>query len=153
VLPIVRRKMPGLVTTIIGSNAPPSLQKLAADDFVIAGFVADVAPHYHAARLSVSPLRYGAGVKGKVNLSMQYGVPVVATSISAEGMYLENDRNVLVADTAEAFADAVIRLHSDDALWMRLREGGLANIEAHFSRRPRARRWGQWWICRGVHDQ
>ena len=134
VLPIVRRKMPGLVTTIIGSNAPPSLQKLAADDFVIAGFVADVAPHYHAARLSVSPLRYGAGVKGKVNLSMQYGVPVVATSISAEGMYLENDRNVLVADTAEAFADAVIRLHSDDALWMRLREGGLANIEAHFSR-------------------
>ncbi|MBL8522129.1 MAG: glycosyltransferase, partial [Betaproteobacteria bacterium] len=134
VLPIVRKKHPGIVTTIIGSNAPPALEKLAAEDFVIAGFVADVEPYYQNARLSISPLRYGAGVKGKVNLAMQYGVPVVATSISAEGMYLKTEENVLVADSAEAFADAVIRLHTDEALWNRLREAGLANIEANFSR-------------------
>ena len=134
VLPFLRRKHPGLVTTVIGSNAPPSLQRLAAPDFVIAGFIPDVAPHYHAARLSISPLRYGAGVKGKVNLAMQYGVPVVATSVSVEGMHLIDGETVLVADEAEAFADAVIRLHTDETLWNRLRQGGLANIEEFFSR-------------------
>ena len=134
VLPIIRKKAPQLITTIIGSNAPPSLHKFAADDFVIAGFVEDVTDHYHHAKLSISPLRYGAGVKGKVNLSMQYGVPVVATPVSTEGMYLEDGINVLVADSPEAFADAVIRLHTDEALWNRLRQGGLENIEQYFSR-------------------
>ena len=134
VLPILRVKHPGLITTVIGSNAPPALQRFAAPDFVIAGFVADVTPHYNAARLSISPLRYGAGVKGKVNLAMQYGVPVVATTISAEGMHLCHEENVLVADAPEAFADAVIRLHTDEALWNHLRQGGLDNIEEWFSR-------------------
>ena len=134
VLPILRKKAPQLITTIIGSNAPPSLQKFAAHDFVIAGFVEDVTDHYHHAKLSISPLRYGAGVKGKVNLSMQYGVPVVATSVSTEGMYLKDGVNVLVADSPEAFADAVIRLHSDEVVWNRLRNAGLENIERYFSR-------------------
>ncbi|MBI3715235.1 MAG: glycosyltransferase, partial [Betaproteobacteria bacterium] len=134
VLPQLRKKAPGLVTTLIGSNAPPSLQKFAADDFVIAGFVPDVTEYYGNARLSISPLRYGAGVKGKVNISMQYGVPVVATPVSVEGMHLTDGENVLVADSAEAFADAIIRLHTDEALWGRLAAGGLRNIETHFSR-------------------
>lgn len=134
VLPILRKKHSLLVTTLIGSNVPQILHRFAAPDFVIAGFVPDVKPLYHAARLSISPLRYGAGVKGKVNLAMQYGVPVVATTISVEGMYLNNEENVLVADESEAFADAVIRLHSDEALWGRLRQGGLDNIKERFSR-------------------
>jgi len=134
VLPIVRRKSPGLVTTIIGSNAPPALQRFAADDFIIAGFVPDVTDAYGRARMSISPLRYGAGVKGKVNLSMQYGVPVVATSVSVEGMFLRDGVDVLVADEPEAFADAIVRLHADEALWGRLAAGGLRNIETHFSR-------------------
>lgn len=134
VLPILREKASGIVTTVIGSNAPSSLQDFAAEDFVIAGFVEDVAPVYHRARLSISPLRYGAGVKGKVNLSMQYGVPVVATPISVEGMYLQDGENVLIAATAEQFADAIIRLHSDEALWNKLSKASLDNIETHFSR-------------------
>lgn len=134
VLPILRNKHPGLVTTVIGSNAPPSLQRFAALDFVVAGFVPDVTSYYHHARLSISPLRYGAGVKGKVNLAMQYGVPVVATTVSVEGMHLNSESNVLVADEPEAFADAIIRLYTDEALWNRLRQGGLDNIEQWFSR-------------------
>jgi O-antigen biosynthesis protein len=139
VSPILRRKSPGIVTTIVGSNAPPTLQQYAAEDFVIAGFVEDVTPLFHRTRLSISPLRYGAGVKGKVNLSMQYGVPVVATTVSAEGMYLEDGVNVSIADTPEAFADAIIRLNTDEALWNRLSQGGLENIETYFSR-ARARK-------------
>ena len=134
VLPILRVKHPGLVTTVIGSNAPPSLQRFAGQDFVIAGFVPNVTAHYNAARLSISPLRYGAGVKGKVNLAMQYGVPVVATTISVEGMHLTHDKNVLVADEPEAFADAIIRMYTDEEVWNRLRRGGLDNIQEWFSR-------------------
>ena len=63
-----------------------------------------------------------------------YGVPVVATTISVEGMNLTNEKNVLVADKPESFADAVIRLHTDEALWKKLRDGGLNNVEEWFSR-------------------
>ncbi|MEP7156142.1 MAG: glycosyltransferase [Betaproteobacteria bacterium] len=139
VLPILREKHPGMVTTVIGSNAPAWLQHYAAEDFIVAGFIEDVSPYYQSARLSIAPLRFGAGVKGKVNIAMQYGVPVVATSISVEGMNLTDEENVLVADDAEAFADAVIRLHTDEALWNHLRAGGLANIETWFSRKTARR--------------
>lgn len=135
VLPIIRQKAPGLVTTLIGSNAPPSLQKFAAPDFVIAGFVQDVSPYYQSARLSISPLRYGAGVKGKINISMQYGVPVVATTVSVEGMFLRDGIEALVADTPEAFADAVIRGHADEVLWNALSKASLVNIDTYFSTR------------------
>ena len=134
VLPILRAKQPGLVTTVIGSDVPPALEQYEAADFVIAGYVPDVSPYYHKARVSISPLRYGAGVKGKINLAMQYGVPVVATTVSVEGMHLCTEENVLVADQPEAFADAIIRLHSDEALWNRLRQSGIDNIEEWFSR-------------------
>lgn len=134
VMPILREKHPGLVTTVIGSNAPATLQRYAGHDFVIAGFVPDVTAHYNSTRLSISPLRYGAGVKGKVNLAMQYGVPVVATTISVEGMHLIAGESVLVSDDAEAFADSIVQLHTDEELWNRLRQGGLQNIEEWFSR-------------------
>ena len=134
VLPILRAKKANIVTTVIGSNAPPGLQKFATEDFVIAGFVPDVGPHYDNARLSISPLRYGAGVKGKVNIAMQYGVPVIATTPSVEGMYLRDNEDVLRADTAEEFADAIIRANNDEALWNQLRVNGLANIDRYFSR-------------------
>lgn len=135
ILPILRAKAPRLVTTIIGSNAPSMLQKYAADDFVIVGYVPDVEPYFRSARISISPLRYGAGVKGKVNLAMQYGVPVVATSASAEGMFLEDGVNVLLADDAADFASEIMRLHEDAALWHTLKNGGHSNIENFFSRR------------------
>ena len=78
--------------------------------------------------------RYGAGVKGKVNLAMSHGLPVVATSASVEGMHLSDGEDVLVADDPEAFAGAVGRAYEDRALWERLSAGGRANIERHFSR-------------------
>ncbi len=134
VVPILRARNAGIVTTVIGSNAPPSLQQYAAGDFVIAGFVPDVTSHYNNARLSISPLRYGAGVKGKVNIAMQFGVPVIATTPSVEGMYLRDELDVLCADSAEAFADAMIRANTDEKLWSQLRVNGLANIERYFSR-------------------
>ncbi len=134
VLPILRAKNANIVTTVIGSNAPPALQKFAAEDFVIAGFVSEVGPYYDNARLSISPLRYGAGVKGKVNIAMQYGVPVIATTPSVEGMHLRDGVDVLRADSAADFAEAMMRANNDEVLWALLRANGLANIDRHFSR-------------------
>src|SRR6185503_19250399 len=73
------------------------------------------------------------GVKGKINASHAAGLPVVATSLAVEGMHLEPGRDVLVADSAAAFAEAVVRLHEDEALWRRLADGGRENVARHFS--------------------
>src|SRR5699024_8910690 len=109
------------------------LRERRSDGVIMHGYVADLTPYLETSRLSIAPLRYGAGVKGKVNQAMAWGLPVVATTCAAEGMYLEHGEDVLIADTTEAFAAAVVRAYNDEALWMKLSDGGLANVEKHFS--------------------
>jgi glycosyltransferase involved in cell wall biosynthesis len=84
---------------------------------------------FDRSRMSVAPLRYGAGVKGKVGQSMAYGLPVVATTIAAEGMSLEHGKHLLVADAPDEFAAAVLRLATDDDLWRRLQANGRRFVE------------------------
>ena len=133
VLPRIRERLPGVKTYIIGNDPPPTITAMAADDLVITGYVPDVTSYFNGCRVSVSPLRYGAGVKGKVNLAMSHGLPVVATSPSIEGMHLTAEFDVLVADDPEGFADAVARAYGDKALWARLSAAGRDNIRDHFS--------------------
>jgi GT2 family glycosyltransferase len=134
ILPLLRARLPGVKTTIVGSKVPATIRALAAPDFVVAGYVPDVAPYFTGCRVSIAPLRYGAGVKGKVNLAMSYGLPVVATSAAVEGMHLRPGDDVLIADDAESFAVAIERLYRDDLLWNHLAAGGVENIRRHFSR-------------------
>ncbi len=134
VLPLVRARLPGVVTTIVGAEPPASVRALECRELVVAGHVEDIDPVFTAARVSIAPLRYGAGVKGKVNLAMSYGVPVVATSAAVEGMHLAAGTDVLVADHPQAFADAVVRVYTDEAAWNRLSEAGVDNVRRHFSR-------------------
>jgi glycosyltransferase involved in cell wall biosynthesis len=135
VFPLIRRALPELQFHCIGQNPPDSLLALASDQpgVQIHGYVPDITPYMDGARVAVAPLRFGAGVKGKVNLSMAHGQPVVATTCAAEGMHLLDGRDVLVADSAEAFAAAVVRAYSERALWEQLSRGGLDNIARHFS--------------------
>ena len=97
------------------------------------GHVADLDPFMRDVRIAIAPLRFGAGVKGKVNLSMAHGQPVVATACAVEGMHLRDGEDALVADDPHAFADAVVRLHEDEALWNTLARNGLESVAAHFS--------------------
>ncbi|QIK38908.1 glycosyltransferase [Caldichromatium japonicum] len=135
VLPEVLRSLGPVPTLIVGSRPPPVIQSLHAPErgLHVLGYVEDVRPLFDRARLSIAPLRYGAGVKGKINQSMAYGVPVVATPLAAEGMALSHERDVLIAPDAAAFAECVVRLYRDQELWERLRQGGIANIERYFS--------------------
>lgn len=134
ILPRLREKLPGVITYIVGSKVPSTIQSLAASDFVVTGYVPDVTPFFTGCRVSIAPLRYGAGVKGKVNLAMSYGLPVVGTTAAVEGMQLTPGEDVLVADDAEAFAAAICRVYHDEALWQKLAAGGVANVRNVFSR-------------------
>ncbi|MEP6483675.1 MAG: glycosyltransferase [Rudaea sp.] len=133
VFPLVRETLPDVTLHVIGSKAPPAILELAHDGVTVHGFVADIAPHMDGCRLSVAPLRYGAGVKGKVNMAMSYGLPVVATSPAVEGMHVRPEEDVLVADAPRDFAAAIVRGYTDEHLWNTLSDNGLANVRTHFS--------------------
>jgi GT2 family glycosyltransferase len=134
ILPLVRAQLPDIVLHLVGSEAPPEVLALAELPGVkLQGFVPDLTPLLEGARVGVAPLRYGAGVKGKVNQSLAHGQPMVATLCAVEGMHLVDGVDVLVADAPEAFAAAVVRLHEDRALWETLSAGGLENTRRHFS--------------------
>lgn len=133
VFPLLHQAKPDLKLYIVGPLAPKSLLSKASPHIIFTGFVEDIAPLFHGVRLSIAPLRYGAGVKGKINSSMSYGVPVVATTIAAEGMGLEDGVDVLIADDAADFAAAIVRAYDDEELWTRLSDGALANLQRYFS--------------------
>jgi hypothetical protein len=78
-------------------------------------------------------LRYGGGIMGKIVSSLSHGVPVVATSMAAEGMALRAGHDILVADTPEAMADEMIRLTEDDSLWQAISDNGLRAFDQTFS--------------------
>ena len=133
VLPLLRPRLPDATFHCIGGDVPDSIAALAQDGVVVHGHVPSLEAAMDGVRVAVAPLRFGAGVKGKVNLSMAHGQPVVATLCAVEGMHLQDGVDVLVADDAQAFADAVVRLYSDEALWNRLARNGLDNVARHFS--------------------
>lgn len=134
ILPQIRAKRPDIGLSLVGSDAPPEILALDGRDGIrVHGHVPDLEPLLDAHRYSVAPLRYGAGVKGKVNTALAHGLPVLATPCAVEGMGLTHGSDVLVAEGAEAFAEAVIAAYDDAALWQRLAEGGLANTEREFS--------------------
>jgi glycosyltransferase involved in cell wall biosynthesis len=130
VMPLIRSELPGVQLLVVGSNVPPSIRKLASADVSILGYVPDVEPVFDACRLSVAPLRYGAGVKGKVTQSLAWGLPAVATPIAAEGLEMVNGEHLLVASDPVEFARRVIDLYQDEQLWTRLSHNGSRHMEA-----------------------
>jgi len=132
--PLVRQQLPDARFHLIGSKAPDDIRALGEEEGVqFHGFVPDIEPFLDNCRVAVAPLRFGAGVKGKVNLSMSYGQPVVATGVATEGMQTRHAVDVLNADEPEAFAKAVVTLYRDKDLWEKLSGNGLKNVERWFS--------------------
>ncbi|MEP6897733.1 MAG: glycosyltransferase [Rhodanobacter sp.] len=133
VMPRLHEKLPHARLHVVGYAGEQALAGYASDEVLVHGHVADIEPILRSVRLALAPLRFGAGVKGKINMAMSYGVPVVTTSIGAEGMDLVHRRDVLIADDADAFAEAIRELHGDESLWSSLSEQGLAHVDRHFS--------------------
>lgn len=133
IYPLVRREIIGVKLYIIGSDPTASIKDLSSSDVIVTGHVPELAPYFGNCRLSVAPLRFGAGVKGKVLTSMSYGVPVVASSIAAEGLHLTDGKDVIVADDPSDFLKAVVALYESETLWNTISENGLAIISQYFS--------------------
>ncbi|GLQ48007.1 glycosyl transferase family protein [Dyella lipolytica] len=133
IYPRIRTARPDIELHLIGQIPEAVQRELQGRGIVAHGRVEDLTPWMDGSRIALAPLRYGAGVKGKVNTAMSHGLPVVGTHIAAEGMRLEDGENILLADDAQTFADAVLRLYEDRALWYRLSEAGMNNIRDHFS--------------------
>jgi hypothetical protein len=133
IYPLLKEQINGEKFFIIGPEPPDWLQKQATDELNITGYVPDVGPYFDRCKLSIAPLRYGAGVNGKVILSMSYGVPVVASSVAAEGIPLVDGNDILIADNPVAFSQAVANLYHNERLWNQLSESGLRVINRHYS--------------------
>ena len=133
IMPLVWAQAPDVRLLLVGSAPPPEVQALAGPRVEVTGFVPDIAPLYARSRMSVSPLRYGAGVKGKIVASLQAGVPVVTTAIGNEGLDLVPGIEALVAGTAPMLAAAILDLWRDPAMQHRLARAGQAVLRDRYS--------------------
>ncbi len=128
IMPLVWKEIPRLAVTLLGNNPPDVVTALRSDRVTVTGFIANVAPYFEEARIFVAPLRYGAGMKGKVGQALSYGLPLVGTTFATQGFDFVDGENCLIADDAAAFARAIITLYGDEAMWRRLSENGTALI-------------------------
>ena len=136
VLPLIAERHPGIPVHVVGRDPLPDLVASAPSNVIYHGWVQDLAPIYARARIVIAPLRYGAGVKGKIGEAMSHGVPVVMTPVGAEGMDIVNGETALIATSAAAFADAVDKLLVDDDLWAELSVNAKEHIEQIFGVEP-----------------
>lgn len=136
IFPLIKEKVPAARLFLVGSNPTNEVRSLANDSVFVTGYVpdADLAIHYKSAGVSIVPLRFGAGVKGKVLEALYYGIPLVTTSVGIQGLELL-DQIVPVHDDASAIADSVAKIIEDDQFWDQLAKAGKIYVQQKFSQK------------------
>lgn len=129
IMPIVWKTNPELEVSIIG-NVAEKLDLKLFPKFKFLGFVESIEEHFMNSKIMVAPLRFGAGVKGKIGQAFEYFFPVVTTDIGAEGMKLTDKKNVLIANDENSFAEAIIQLNNDVELWNTLSRNSVDSLRA-----------------------
>jgi GT2 family glycosyltransferase/SAM-dependent methyltransferase len=124
VMPRVWQRIGDVPVTIVGPHPNEEVQALAGPNVDVTGWVEDLQPLIDGARLMVAPLRYGAGMKGKVTQSLGAGLPVVTTPTGAEGLGAEDGAELLIGCDAAQLAEQVVRAYTDDELWRTLSARG-----------------------------
>lgn len=134
VMPLVRQSVPDVTLTVVGRNPFPSLVELSRHDpsVVVTGRVEDVRPFMERAAAYVVPIRIGGGTRLKIYEAMAMEKPVVSTSVGAEGLPVSEGRELLLADTPEAFAAAVVRVLTDEKLAQELGLRAAETVRANF---------------------
>ena len=133
VFPLILAKYPDIKWHVVGSKPTKEIEALASENIIIEGFVSDedLEKLYRTCRMAVVPLRFGAGVKGKVVEASYYQIPLVTTSIGAEGLNIETG-SMLVEDDAEKMAALVCELYEDYTKLREISDNGKKFIERHF---------------------
>jgi glycosyltransferase involved in cell wall biosynthesis len=118
IMPRLRQSVPGVTLTIVGRNPYPSLIAQARGDasIIVTGRVEDVRPYMERAAAYVVPIRVGGGTRLKIFEAMAMGKPVISTTVGAEGLPIRDGVEILLADTPDAFSDAVALVLKDDKL-------------------------------------
>jgi glycosyltransferase involved in cell wall biosynthesis len=133
VFPLVRAKDASIECMLVGSNLPDSLRAASGGGINPVGHVPDLAGVFDQIRLTVAPLTFGAGVKGKVLDSFAAGIPCACTPMAAEGLDLPDSLQGTIANGAEALAGVILRLHADAAWNAACSEAGLAYVRETLS--------------------
>lgn len=134
ILPLIRRQVPEVKLTIVGSNPPPEILALSGIPSVeVTGWIHDLRPHMAAASVYVVPLRLGVGIRGKILEAWSMAMAVVTTPVGCAGLRCSNGKDILVSDTAESFAANVVALLRDPQLRQRLGAEGRRVAENYFS--------------------
>lgn len=120
IMPLLWQSMPHVTISIIGSNPPEAILNLNSNQFKIIGFVKDVAPYFLNSKIFVAPLRYGAGIKGKIGQSLEFGLPLVTTAIGAEGFDFGLNRDYVVGNTSQEIVDKIILLYQNKEVWNKI---------------------------------
>jgi glycosyltransferase involved in cell wall biosynthesis len=132
VMPLVRRSIPEVRFHIVGNKTPDEITAMACDDIVVHGFVEDLGGLLDQMRLSIAPLRFGAGVKGKVGTALAAGLPSILTEIAAEGMGLQHGINALIGKDVNELAQFIFDAYTNEKLWNQLSERGIEFAENQF---------------------
>jgi glycosyltransferase involved in cell wall biosynthesis len=133
VLPLVARRHPQVSLEIVGRNPTVAVRRLTRQGPVrVTGSVADVRPYYGATQVVVVPLRIGGGTRLKILEAWAMGKAVVSTSLGCEGLGACHGRNLLIADDASTFAEAIVKLLEDPVARRALGEAGRQTVAAHY---------------------
>jgi glycosyltransferase involved in cell wall biosynthesis len=133
ILPLIRKSLPGIELLVVGDNAPNEFSQYKSSGVRVLGYVPDLEPIIASSRVFVAPIRFGSGVNGKIGEALSHGLPVVTNTIGAEGWGFTNGTQVLIADTPEEFAAAVVRLYENARLWQTLSDNGYRHIAENFT--------------------
>ena len=134
IMPLIWAQRPQTTAWIVGNAPPDEVRALAGPRVQVTGFVRELEPYLARARVSLSPLRYGAGVKGKIVTSLQAGIPVVTTPCGNEGIRLVDGTEALIGETAHELAEASLRILDDAGLSERLSRAGVEVVRQRFSK-------------------
>lgn len=133
IFPLIRERLPSVEFNIVGSGANEYFKNIEINGVNLIGYVENLTDVFQDTKVFVAPLRYGAGVKGKIVSSLLYGVPVVTTSVGNEGIELVNGEQIYVADSAEGIADYVVKLYTESDVWNRISTSSMHIIHEKYS--------------------
>lgn len=131
IMPLVWAKYPNLLVTLLGSNPEEKISNLISSRVKVPGYISDVSNYFNSAKVFVAPLRYGAGMKGKIGQSLAYGLPTVTTSIGAEGMGLDHLETAIIANDTNSFVEGIFLLLEDEELWSKLSGSSVQHIQKY----------------------
>lgn len=134
VLPIIERSIPDIELTVVGDNSAPSLAKIKSKNINFTGRLESIDSYYDDCKVFIAPTRFAAGIPHKIHEAASKGIPCVATQLLATQLGWSDEKQLLVADRAELFAEQCLRLIKDAELWQSIQENAMSAVRTECSK-------------------